>query len=63
MFEHNFANRCKAGKISVHDIFDDIKLTAGGDELLLSSYKSIARGIMFHSLATRLKKLKRSSTH
>ena len=33
------------------------------EKMLLSSYKSIARGIMFHSLATRLKKIKRSSTH
>lgn len=38
MFEHNFANRSKAGKISVHDVFDDIKLTAGGDELSEQGY-------------------------
>ncbi|AKO78037.1 hypothetical protein EN12_23345 [Vibrio cholerae] len=38
MLEHNFANRSKAGKISVHDVFDDIKLTAGGDELSEQGY-------------------------
>lgn len=38
MFEHNFASRSKAGKISVHDVFDDIKLTAGGDELSEQGY-------------------------
>ncbi|MBC5853176.1 hypothetical protein [Vibrio metschnikovii] len=38
MFEHNFANRSKACKISVHDVFDDIKLTAGGDELAEQGY-------------------------
>ncbi len=38
MFEHNLANRSKAGKISVHDVFDDIKLTAGGDELSEQGY-------------------------